>query len=530
MDLTERATNGKLHPSAACMLLWSGALDLDPEALTASDTRGLADALVVHDDVISLYGVSHEEVLSVLGDLGALLRQLEDDDALNVPSERMAPAVVSALPRERLTGGTLFLLQAGTHPLVVESADKDTLRVRYDEALARGIPNLQELLCRMACHLRVFGEDEGAFVVEFVSIDHARSKSPIAPFDGCVEGGVRRLPPSVAVASTEDVRDLCQNANDSTSPTSGPAGTAALLEASLYTTHALADATRRRVEYLQQKLQRLEGSKPDAGVMGRKPARSTPRGMMGEGVAMRSLGIRAAVYLAFGACLMWLGRLCLTEGDMIAKQLLHAWDQALATATSAINLVTGNAGLVGAVETPPLPTEPMVEALKAVGYVLMTLGIVIPVWRIIRHKRRLDRELAYTQSHRAFFSALSEKRQLHVEAAYAQDLDAWAQGLKHTEEELAIARDSLEALEAAEKDTQRALEACRAQMRANDQQTSDASDAQTVLRSAVRRTDTLVRQVDMQRDEEERRKLIRAHCEKATDLCRASLGNGPKGA
>lgn len=561
MDLTERAPNGRLDPFAACMLLWSGALSFDADGVVW-DGQDHVGTPLIHDDVISLYGISHGEVVAVLPDLNALLEGLARDEQMRVDPEHVAGAVADVVPGGHVSGATLFLLQQDKHPLVVELADKTTVRVRYDEALARGVPNLQELLCRLACHLRAFRGDFGSFAVEFVPIDHARIPSAIGRFDGCVEGGTTRLGPSVAIEGAEKFREFQRAANLVDASEATRLRTAAQLEASLYATRALADATRARIEALEQKHTRLEESKPDAHVMSRTSARSTPRGMFGEAKAMRSMAIRTVVYLAIGGGLMWAGRMCLTQGDQVAAYVLRAWNQALATATDLIELATGQAGLVGSVEAPTALVEPVVEALKVVGYVLMTLGIVFPVWRIIRHKRRLDRHLAQTQSHRAFLSALTEKRQLHMEAAYAQDLDAWAQSLKHNEEETLAARDSLDMLEETEKRVRSSLDECYAALPdipahlrnlsavctladyvdagkapsiggddgavalyANDLQMSrvsaspeQAMDVQPSLHAAFRSTNALVRLVRQQRDEDTRRKLIREHCDKAAAL------------
>ena len=191
MDLIERSANGRLDSLAACKLLWSGALCVERDNTVGDAGIHSLPSPTIDDGVISLYGLSHEDVEASLADFRSLLEVLDGDEELRVAEERIHEAVRPALLAGGLTGASLFLLQGGSHPLIVEAKGPNALRVRLDERLERGIPDLQGLMCRMLCHLRLWDGNEEAFDVEFAKGVSNGSRNALLDFRGQVAGAER---------------------------------------------------------------------------------------------------------------------------------------------------------------------------------------------------------------------------------------------------------------------------------------------------------------------------------------------------
>ena len=467
MDLVAKGPDGHLDPYAACMLLWSDAVSIATSEVTWDGRNHHAPNPVVNKGVISMYGVSPEEVRAVLPDFLSLLATLEADECLRVPLTKVAVPIRDVLPAGDLSGATLFLLQAGAHSLHIEPVDRSTSRIRYDALLAHGIPHLQTLLCRMLCHLRCLAGEHGTFAIEFVRSSRPRGSSDIREFKEIVPGGRAQLEARVEVEDpllefgfTDRLQQ--QDTSADASPAQ-PADVrsireACALESRLYTTRRLYHTLELRLEGLEATEGELDSQRPDPNSeLYRKPSSSSLRKIGGVRAA-RSLAIRSAVYLTIGMAFLFVGRLCLTEPDTIVAQLVASLEGTMRTFTGFLGIITGRAGLNSARLTFEIPKEPLMAAVRATGFLAMTIGIVFPVRKIFKHKRRLDHEVLHTQSHVAYLTALSEKSRLDGEAAYAEALDGWARDLQMVTEEAKAVRESLTKLEAAETDLHRVLD------------------------------------------------------------------------
>lgn len=502
MDLIARGPNGRLDPLAACMLLWSGAVSFDDKSVTWDGERHQLAEPTINHSVVSLYRLTCDDVAQVVPDLLELLDELERDEELRVPAEQLSKDARAALLTGQLLGSTLFLLQSGTHPLIVEVVSKDTLQVRYDERLARGIPRLQDLLCRMLCHLRAFRGDQGSFCVLFKNNEEPGRLHGMDRLEECVDGGVLVLDERVEVGEEElaCMPDRTASARDKSEPTDA----SSLLASSLYTTQVLKSATERRIKSLKETRERIEGDKPQPRTSSiHDPAAS---GLTSEGKAARSLLVRSLLYLAVGGVLFWAGRMCLMEGDFLLRLLTDAVNQIVGLATDWISLTFGQVGSVGSHEAIELPADTILGALRIAGFALMGLGIVIPVMKILRHKRRLDRERAYTQSHMSFMNELTAQQRLSNEAAYAQELESWSASLNSTSHELELANNALLLLNEAERAAKNALE------------DTTLAAPQAVSQATKRSAELLVKGIDAEQSEEERNEHIARYCEEAADV------------
>lgn len=528
MDLIAKGPNGRLDAMAACMLLWSGAITFGQDGITWDGTSHQLGKPTIDKIVVSLYRLRPEDIEAALPDLFDLLGTLERDEALRLPSEHLSDGLREVLPTGMLTGMTLFLLQANTHPLIVELVDRRTLRVRYDRELARSIPELQGLLCRLLCHLRCFRGDEGSFDVLFVQNDVTHGARSIIVCDECVVGAIQDLDERVEVSAQAmaEVAPLYEHATSQSdeSPELATSDSAelkdatthsrmrSLLEESYYTTGVLHSATKQRIEQLDDTHEKLQKAQPSATTSPRK--NRTAPGLTTNAKAARSLAVRSAFYIAIGVVCMLLGRKCLTESDQILRIITDLWQHALNLASDFVSLTLGQAQAVGNHVSVALPLESLAGILRVVGFALMGAGILFPLLKILKYKRRIDRELSLTRSHQEFFAELYQKQQVMAETTQAEALATWASNMASIEEELALARDSLQMLEEADRRTQEALEAC-----------GGAKPAKTYTPShAAERTAMLSREhMDAAQSEEERHARISSYCDEVDDLVARAL-------
>lgn len=85
----------------------------------------------------------------------AAMNQVEADEALRVPRERISPKLYKAIGEGDLTGITLMNLAACNGAFRVQMADAvDFYAVLYDPNLARGIPAFAKLIERLMWDLR----------------------------------------------------------------------------------------------------------------------------------------------------------------------------------------------------------------------------------------------------------------------------------------------------------------------------------------------------------------------------------------
>lgn len=470
MGLIERTINGTLDPLAACKLLWSGAITFKEEQVIWDGHAHHISTPTINDDVISFYAVSHEDVAAVAPDLLRLLETLERDVELRVPPQAISDAVSSSLLWPNVTGATLFLLQSGMHPLIVEAADSTTLRMRYDQKLARGIPNLQGLLIRLACHLRLFADDQRPFSIDFV-LNDGRGNSAIQDFSGCIPGGTMHLDERV---ESLDPREVMKSHNQSESDvehainaaseldqessgaefanhTSSPHPNAAylkaacLLESGIYTTQALLDSTRRRMQDLEDDLKRTEQAQPSA-----KPymaPSSASFGLPSSAHAVRSLAIRSALYIGMGIAILLLGRMCILKNQELSSWLIGYVNKAFEIASDFTGLIFGQFDRVGTHDGFGFPPDSLAGAMRIVGFVLMGLGILFPVRKILSHNRQLKQKFSYSKSHESLLADLAQKQRVSAQATYAHDLDTWASHLKTLEENIDYANRAINKLE-----------------------------------------------------------------------------------
>ncbi len=461
MDLIERSADGRLDSLAACKLLWSGALRMERDDATWDGKSHTLPLPTIDDGVISLYGLAHEDVEAILPDFLRLLEVLDADEGLRVGEERIHEAVRPALLAGDLTGASLFLLQGGSHPLIVDTEGPNSLRVRLDERLERGIPNLQGLVCRMLCLLRHWRGDKKAFDIAFAENGSRGSSNALLDFQGQVEGSNRCQSTHVAEDEIRQVERACTPLDAGTLNAGEVEGqrpaqsqearflrAAYLLESSLYVTEALEDQTSQRLQALEKEHEKLMATQPKQNA---KPRKNPTPGLLNNKAAIRSLGIRSVIYLAIGIALLVAGRTCITQSVELSRWLMGKVGAAFAIAGDFTGLIFGQMKEVGASAqlnsidpsaTLGIPSDAAAGAVRTVGYVLMLLGILIPIRKIYKRKRFLDRELAHTQSHVAYFEGLAQKSVLNAEAAYAQSLETWSRKLKEVTEESSLAKDA----------------------------------------------------------------------------------------
>lgn len=570
MNLVAKCRTGQLDPMSACMLLWSGAVSFPDEALRWDGDSFHIGEPAIHDDVISLYAVPHNAVQEVLPELVALLEELERDSELRVPRDLVAESVREMLAAGQLTGASLFTLQAGTHSLVIEPIDATTVQVRYAEVLARGIPHLQDLLCRMICHLRASREDVGGFAIRFVRSNAAAHQSAGEP-QACVEGGVRLLDESVEVSEAllEEVRESSAAAQlqslDVTDDNDQDAELKflrlmAVLESNAYATTTLRTDMAQHLETLRQGKAELEESKPSTSDPQFRKAK-TPAGLTTSARAARSLAIRSAIYLAIGIAIMYLGSRCVLDNERLAVRLIHAADDSMGILMDAVNLALGNANLMGTHNALQLPTDGVANFLQVFGLIVMTIGIILPVRKILRHRRRLSRELRYTRTQTDYMNALIEKQRFDTEAAYTLALEAWTTGLEKVSAAIETASRSCHTLAESEAQLRECIDSCyqredvpveladlaavctmvdyisagkaagiegeqgAARLYQQDLRNSrvgtepkQATKDQPTLREAQHSADLLVRRTFAAPTEEERAKIIAEHCHHVSTL------------
>ena len=470
MNLVAKSRTGQLDPMSACMLLWSGAVSFPDEALRWDGDSFHIGEPAIHDDVISLYAVPHNAVQEVLPEIVALLEELERDNELRVPRDLVAESVREMLAAGQLTGASLFTLQAGMHSLVIEPIDATTVQVRYAEVLARGIPHLQDLLCRMICHLRASREDVGSFTIRFVRSNAAAHQSE-GEHQACVEGGVRLLDESVEVSEAllEEVRessaaaqlqslDVTDDDNDQDAELKF-LRLMAVLESNAYATTTLRTDMAQHLETLRQGKTELEESKPNTSDPQFRKAK-TPAGLTTSARAARSLAIRSAIYLAIGIAIMYLGSRCVLDNERLAVRLIHVADDSMGILMDAVNLALGNANLMGTHNALQLPIDGVANFLRIFGLIVMTIGIILPVRKILRHRRRLSRELRYTRTQTDYMNALIEKQRFDTEAAYTLALEAWTTGLEKVASAIETATGSCKMLGESEAQLKDCIDGC----------------------------------------------------------------------
>ena len=462
MDLIGWGPNGRLDPFCACMLLWSGVISFEDGSIAWEGDEHRIQAPCIHRDVVSLHAVSEAEVEAVIPEVLQLLHLLDHDEELRVPEDSVADAVLEAIPTIRLTGLTLFLLQSGTHPLVIESVDARTICVRYDERLARGIPRLQELLCRMLQILWGQRGSKGAFSVQFVSLSATTGRTyGIEDFEGCVDGAVRRLDSFIELDGP-----IVQSVGEWDSGADGNAATdeahalpeedvrrrlraLSLMASRVLALEALRQAAAERVEDYDNTIAQLEVSKPDPHAKEYQAPSLSTLGIPTATSVMRTLVIRSIIYFAIGVMLILAGRELMDRGEHIVEQMTLAANHIVGIVQDAIGIALVQAQQIGSHNLIELPVEPIVSALRISGIVLISLGVVFPVLRILRLRRRLKREQRLGSSHASALVAMVEKSQQHAEASYAIDLDAWASNLAAAEDNKNLANTSLACIDSA---------------------------------------------------------------------------------
>ena len=544
MNLVGRGPNGRLDALSACELLCSGAV-----------TFGGSTKPSIHDDVIGFYSLRHDAVAAVLPDLLDLLHILEADAELCVPATQIAEAVRAILPQGDLTGMGLFLLQDGAHPLVIERAGHGALRIRYDERLTRGVPRLQQLLCRMVALMLAFcGRTDVTILFERGSITNRTGG--IADFEGWVAGaapleerakvvavaervgfeadaaGKRKQAPEPDTASKrkqtpepdngnpperyESPNQPCgepqgepqRNSPPKKSPTSLESGEAVVsdpsgLRSQLYTLHELRATIERRVDDLSEAILQTERDEPSPNDPQYQAMTPHMHGIMSDAKAARSFVLHALVYMVMGIVIFVMGQRLLTSKAGIIAQIMsplqNLVDSILETLGLPVTLATQTdiSSLMG------MPLQTLEYALNMVGITLMVAAIVLPIRLILKYRRRLSRELAATRSHRLYMTALAEKHSQKVQITYNMALEAWATDLKNLTDEKSVAEQTLAVIDAKEAELLLALE--------NSDVLNDAPRELTDHEKHV--AQRLVHEVECEPTEASRLKRVKAYCE-----------------
>lgn len=465
MDLVGRGPNGRLDTMAACMLLWSGAVSFSVSDISWDGTSHSVREPTIRDDVVGMYRLRHDDVAASVPEMLAIMQALDADERLRVDSSRLAESVRCALPEGDLTGMGLFLLQGGTHPLVVEMTDDKTIRIRYDERLARGIPDLQQLLCGFALRLRALRGDTGDFTLLLSQRDATHTVAEIPDFEGCVDGASTQIDSRVTVKGepvAEGPESLDADTGKGNNPQSSYLRQICRLEASAYTIRRLLVSTNRRVRELEEACAKAEQSMPDPNDDQYAAKKPTARGLPSSSKAARSLAIRSVIYIAFGVFLFLVGSQLALGSDKLLPQVMKPVEEAIAMAVDMLGLSSEEVPQIDASDATSMlgvPQESITNACRIVGLLLMSFAILIPVLRILGHKRRLDRELARTHSQRALLTALVEKQNNHIYVSYNMALEAWARDLEDMTREGNRAQETRRMLEDAQSSVLGALDA-----------------------------------------------------------------------
>ena len=535
MDLIACGPNGRLDSMAACKLLWSGAISFEREGIVWDGHAHKLQEPVIHEDVISLYRLSQKDVEAVLPDMLDLLATLERDEMLHAPIAYPPDDAWHVTTSGHVTGSTLFLLQSDDHPLIVEFADKDTFQVRYDMRLCGLIPGLQRLLRRMLCHLRIFRGDREPFTILFTK-DEALSKKraasnrtdshqrPLEAMDARVVVDAAEILDVWSYHATTSPRksgaasDETAGTHHASAPQSQSTYLQAIsvLESSLYTTRTLADATRRRINDFEKTRAQIDASKPDSKAAQRHANRALSS-LTSDARAIRSLAIHSAIYLCIGVAFMWIGRTFIMENEKMVQLITGIWTEAIGRATDFVSLTLGQAQSMGRRDVMELPTDSVSGVLRVLGFLLMGFGIVFSVTRILRYRRRVNRERAFIHSHMDFIAGLSRKQQLSAEMAYSQELGSWASGVSQISNEIELAQSSLDLLKKTSERTREALAECREILG------NDSPEAQPITLSTKRSATTLMKDIDAEFSEKERHERIASYCNDAEDIAHRTV-------
>lgn len=544
---------------AACMLLWSDAMSFCLDGITWDGTSHHVSAPTIHDDIIGMHRVRHDDLEAVVPEIISIMNALDADKSLRVPSSSLAESVRCALPEGDLTGMGFFLLQGGTHPLVVELVDNATIRIRYDERLARGIPNLQHLLCRFSLKLRALRGNEGDFTVLFVKRDATQAITEIPDFEGVVEGACTKLDARVDVEgeSLEESFGALDIAAASTNQESNYLRAICQLEAGAHTIHKLLLATNHRRRELEEACARTEKEMPNPNDEQFHAKKASAKGLPSNSKAARSLAIRSAIYIVFGIFLFVVGSQLVMGSSKLFPQVMQSAEGIILSAVDTLGFSSEEVPPIDAAEATAMlgvPEDSITNACKIVGLLLMSFAILIPVWRIISYKRRLDRDLARSSAQRALLTALVEKQNNHIYVTYNMALEAWAADMENMTKEKDLAQQTQKMLEDAETTVRDALDkryeeglvppslrnmsavctmadyidegycneiagedgaAARFQRDCAKSKVSaspqKAMPTQPTLRAATRSADNLVKSIDTEPSEERRQKRIAAY-------------------
>lgn len=549
---------------AACMLLWSGAMSFDLESISWDGDAHHVGTPTIHDDIIGMYRVRHDDVEVVVPEVLNIMKVLDADKSLRMPASAIAKELRCALPKGDLTGMGIFLLQGGTHPLMVELVDNATIRIRYDERLARGIPNLQQLLCRFAQRLRSLRGNEGNFTVLFLKRDAAQTVAEIPDFEGAVEGASTKLESRVHVEGVP--METLPSAQDAGAASQDSNYLRALcqLEEDAYTIHKLIVAANRRKRELEEACDKTEKDMPNPDDEQFQTKKASARGLPDNPKAARSLAIRAVFYLVFGFFLFSVGLQLAMGSNMLFPQVMKPIEEAIRTAVNMLGLSSEEVPQIDAASATAMlgvPEDSITNACKIVGLLLMSFAILIPVWRIIRHKRRLDRELERSNAQRALLTALVEKQNNHIYISYNTALEQWASDLESITNQKDLVHQTLKTLNDAQATVGEALDkryesgtippslrnmsavctmadyidaglcsniagedgaASRFQRECTESKVSTnpqkALATQPTLRAVIRSTEQLVRSIDTEPSEERRQVRIASYLEHVNAL------------
>lgn len=131
-----------------------------------------------------------EDINEVVQYFITFLREVEKDEGLIVPREKIAPGICKALPEGPMTGITLANLAACAAAFQVTQVEGSTYTVLYDGRLAQGIPCFFDLIGRLLWDLRqgMLSLQEKPFKVVFLQARNFDADQCLGNVDYSVRG------------------------------------------------------------------------------------------------------------------------------------------------------------------------------------------------------------------------------------------------------------------------------------------------------------------------------------------------------
>ena len=183
--------NGKMDAAAAGWLLQGNHVLLDEGVFEWDGARhAVGDARFDdgHAGQVPVFASRAENHTAAFADL---LRFLEGDEGLRVPSPLVHESLSPALHGGDLTGATLFALQGWSRALVVTEAGPHAYAVVVDPRISGALPDFPGLTARLIWDMRAYNGIAGPFTVSFIKIRNGEADGRFSEsvlLDGPVPG------------------------------------------------------------------------------------------------------------------------------------------------------------------------------------------------------------------------------------------------------------------------------------------------------------------------------------------------------